>query len=173
MNKVVEIKNTHSFGMRHIFAFECYDKHGNLKWRDEQPNLVMNAGLDEMLDKFYKGSNYTASFFVGLTDASPTIAAGDTIASHAGWAEITAYNEATRKALMLGTVSSQSVDNSASVASFAINGAASIGGAFIVTNNTKGGTTGILIAAAALSQNRVMSDSDTLNVTVTATAASS
>lgn len=172
MNKIVDIKNEHTVGLKHIYRLECFDKDGNLKWAEENPNLITNVGLDEILDKFYKGSGYTASLHVGLTDASPTIAAGDTMASHAGWAEVTAYSEATREALLLGSVASQSVDNSGNKASFAINGTVTIGGAFITTNNTKGGTTGILIGAAALSQNRAMSNGDTLNVTVTATAAS-
>lgn len=143
-----------------------------LAWSDECRNIIVNTGLDDYLDKYYKGSTYTASHFVGLTDDSPTIAAGDTMASHVGWVEATGYSEATREALTMGTVASQSVDNSASKASFSINATDTIGGAFITTNSTKSGTTGTLVGAAALTGgNQAVSSGDTLNVTVTCTMA--
>ena len=157
-----------------IYKFECFDKDGNLKWEDENHNTVVNTGLDDALDKYFKGSAYTAAFYVGLTDGTPTVAAADTMASHAGWVEVTVYDEATRPALTLGSVASQSVDNSASKASFAINAdTTTVGGAFVTTNNTKGGSTGTLYGAAALSAgDKSLDNGDTLQVTVTLTAAS-
>jgi len=155
------------------YHIECLDKHGQQKWVEEFENLVVNVGLDDILDKYFKGSAYTAAFYVGLTDGSPTIAATDTMASHAGWTEVTAYSEATREALTLGTVSSQSVNNSASKASFSINASTTTGGAFVVTDNTKGGSSGTLYGVGAFSSDRSLDDGDTLNVTVTLTAAAS
>ncbi len=160
-------------GHSHHFKVECFDKFGKLKWTEEFENLVVDVGLDEVLDKFYKGSTYTASHFVGLTDGTPTIAAGDTMASHAGWTEPTGYSEAVRQTYTPGAVSSQSVDNSASKAVFSINATITVGGAFLTTNNTKGGTTGILIGVGAFAADRSLANGDTLNVTVTATASSS
>lgn len=163
----------HNVSFKHIYKFEAFDKDGNLKWEDEVHNLVTNVGLDEILDKFWKGSTYSASHYVGLQDGTPTNAAGDTMSSHAGWTEVTAYSEGTREALTLGSVSSQSVDNSASKASFSISSdSTTVGGAFVTTNSTKGGTTGILVGEAALSSDRSLDSGDTLNVTVTLTAAS-
>lgn len=164
----------HSIAVKNYYVFEAFDRHGCLKWRKEIENLVTNVGLNDLLDKYLKGSSYTAGFYVGLLDATPTVAAGDTMASHAGWTEITAYDEATRPALTLGTVSGQSVNNSASKASFTISAdGTSIGGAFIVTDNTKGGSSGTLYSEAAFSAgNKGLDDGDTLNVTVTCTAAS-
>lgn len=158
---------------KHIWSFECYDKNGNLKWKEECKNLTTNVGLDDILNKYWKGSAYTAAHYVGLTSGSPTTAAADTMSSHAGWTEITYYSEATREALTLGTVSSQSVDNSASKASFSINATATVGGAFCVTNSTKGGTTGTLVSVVAFTGgNKAVSSGDTLNVNVTLTNAS-
>ena len=156
------------------FHVECIDKHGNLKWEAEIPqNLVVNEGLDDNLDKYLKGSSYTAAFYVGLTDGTPTEAASDTMASHAGWTEVTAYTEANRPGLVLGTVASQSVDNSANKATFSINAdSTTIGGAFICTNNTKGGTSGTLYGVGDFTGgDKAADDGDTLNVTVTCTAA--
>lgn len=145
----------------------------NPKWVEEFDNLVTNEGLNDSLDKHFKGSGYTAAWYVGLTDGTPTPAAGDTMASHAGWAEVTAYDEANRQALTLGTVASQSVDNSASKATYTIStNSTTIGGAFLTTNNTKGGSTGILYGVGAFTAgDKVLDDGDTLTVTVTLTAA--
>ncbi|GAG46997.1 unnamed protein product, partial [marine sediment metagenome] len=35
----------------------------------------------------------------GLTDGTPTPAAGDTMASHGGWTEVVAYDEGVRQTL--------------------------------------------------------------------------
>ena len=159
-----------------LFEVECFDKDGNLKWRDTIKNLVVNEGLDDILDKYFKGSTYTAAHYVGLTDGTPTVAAADTVASHAGWAEVTAYDEAARQTLTPGAVSSQSVDNSASKAIFTISANNTVlGGCFIVTDSTKGGSAvGTIYGGGAFTAgNKTLDDNDTLNVTVTASAAAS
>lgn len=145
---------------------------GGLRWTDGFTNRVVNVGLDEYLDKVWKASGYTAAHYVGLTDSTPTDAAGDTMSSHAGWAEVTAYSESTRPALTLGTVSSQSVNNTGNEADFTASGSATVGGAFITTNNTKGGTTGTLMTVGAFSGgDKSLTTSDTLSVGVTLTLA--
>lgn len=155
-----------------IYTIECFGPDGKLKWKDTAKNIVVNVGLDEILDKFWKGSGYTAAHFVGLTDDAPTTAAADTMPSHAGWTEVTIYDEGTREALVLGSVSSQSVDNSASKASFAINATDVIGGAFIAISSTKGETASILMSVAAFTEgDKNVDNGDTLNVTATITAA--
>lgn len=172
-NLITGQKNTMNTSFKNKYHFECFDSLGNLKWEETIFNTVVNTGLDDILDKFYKGSAYTAAHYVGLTDGTPTIAATDTMATHAGWTEVhTTYTEATREVMTLGTVSSQSVDNSASKAIFNFTGTATVGGAFVTTDNTKGGTTGTLIGAAAFTGgDKSMGNGDTLNVTVTLTAA--
>ena len=161
-----------SIKLKNTYQIECIDSTGKLKWSDVVENLVVNVGLNDVLDKYLKGSAYTAAFYVGLTDGTPTVAAADTMASHAGWIEVVAYTEAVRQTLTLGTVASQSVDNSASKAAFSINGTATVGGAFVSTDSTKSGTAGILYGAGAFTGgDKAVSNGDTLNVTVTCTAA--
>lgn len=155
------------------YKVECI-RDGKVIWTDEFDNLVVNAGLDDSLDKHLKGSGYTAAWYVGLASSSPTFAAADTMGSHGGWTEVEDYDEATREALTLGTVSGQSVDNSASRAEFTINATVTVGGAFVTSVNTKGGTTGVLYGGGAFSGgNRAVVDNDVLRVTITATAAAS
>lgn len=155
------------------YQVECV-RDGKVIWVDEFDNLVVDAGLNDSLDKHLKGSSYTAAWYVGLTEGTPSFAAADTAASHAGWVEETDYSEAVRQTLTLGTVSAKSVDNSASKAVFSINGSATVGGAFVITLNTKGGTTGVLYGGGAFTGgNRSVISGDTLNVTITLTAAAS
>lgn len=152
-----------------LYLVECYDAEGRLKWSDTFHNLVTTAGLNDYLDKTLKGSSYTAAWYVGLTSSSPTAAAADTMSSHAGWTEVTDYDEASRQTLSLGSVSAGSVNNSASKAVFTINATVTVGGAFVVSNSTKSGTTGTLLGIGAFTGgNRSVVDNDVINVTVTA-----
>jgi hypothetical protein len=59
------------------------------------------------------------------------------------------------------------ISNSASVAVFSINGTVTVAGAFLTSNNTKGGTTGILFSASDFQSpgDRAVVSGDTLNVT--------
>ena len=158
--------------LKNNYKVECI-RDGKIIWVEEFDNLVVNAGLDDSLDKHLKGSSYTAAWYVGLTDSTPTFDPADTMGSHAGWAEITNYDEAVRQTLTLGAVSGQSVNNSASKAVFTISASVTVGGAFVANNSTKGGSTGILYGGGAFSQDRSLIDNDVLNVTITCTAAAS
>lgn len=150
------------------FVVECRAADGSLRWVDEFPNVVTNAGRDDVLDKYLRGSGYTASWFVGLKGAGAP-AAADTLASKA-WSEITAYSNATRPGYTAGVPASQSASNTASPATFNINGTATVAGAFLAANSTKGGTTGILFCVADFASSRNVVNGDTLTVTYTVNA---
>ena len=152
------------------FTVVCRDAQGRIKWQDETPNLVVNAGLDDLLDKYFKGSTYTAAHYIGLKGAG-SAAAGDTMSSHSGWSEVTVYDESTREVFTPGTVSSQSVNNSGSTAVFTMNASYTVAGVFLTTNSTKGGTTGTLYSAGDFAASRSGGSGDTLTVTYTATTA--
>lgn len=131
------------------YLVECFDKDGNLKWVSESQNLVVNAGLQYMAGAALTGTAQITTWYLGLygAAASNTPAAGDTMASHAGWTEVTTYSEATRPVATLAaaTLANPSVvTNTVSKAVFSINGTTTVGGAFLTSNNTKGGTTGTL-----------------------------
>jgi len=154
------------------FIVECFDKDGNLKWREDNENLVVNVGLQDMNTKYFSGSAYTAAWYIGLygAAASNNPAAGDTMSSHAGWTENTTYSNATRPQAVFGTATTANpsvISNSASVAVFNINGTTTVGGAFLVSNSTKGGSTGTLFSASDFQSpgDRAVVNGDTLNVT--------
>lgn len=157
-----------------VYVVQCHDADGNLKWEAEAPNLVVNGGLKDMNTQYFTGSSYTATWYLGLygAAASNNPAAGDTMSSHAGWTEVTAYSQATRPACTFGTPTTANpsvATNSASPATFSINGTTTVGGAFLTSNNTKGGTSGILYSAADFSApgDRSVVSGDTLTVTYT------
>jgi hypothetical protein len=156
-----------------VFHVQCFDSAGNLKWEDQMHNLVVNVGLQDMNDKYFKGSSYTAAFYLGLVTgpgSGTTYAAGDTLASHAGWTEFTNYS-GSRKAVTFGTATTADpsvIDNSASPAQFVISGAGgTVAGAFLCTVSS--GTSGTLFSEADFQSpgDRVVVSGDTLNVTYT------
>lgn len=152
-----------------VFHFQCFDKDGNLKWEDTAHNLVVNEGLEDMNNKYFTGSTYTAAFYLGLVNnsPSPSYAAGDTLATHAGWSETTDYS-GNRKACNFGaaTLADPSViSNSLSVAQFVMNNTVTVAGAFLCTVAT--GTSGILFSVSTFQAPgaRSVVSGDTLNVT--------
>ena len=158
------------FGIRGDWEVVCRDKHGNVKWADTIHNLVTNAGLDHLLDVALSGGSQDTSWFVGLTDGTPTAAAGDTLASHSGWTEVSDYDEENRVSWVDGGVSGQSVSNAGSPAVFTIDDTVTVGGAFLASVNS--GTSGILYAVGAFTAgDKALSDDDELSVTATFTAA--
>ena len=155
-----------------VFKVECRDKDGNLKWTTESHNLVVNVGLKDMNDKYFSGSGYTAAWYIGLYGAasSNNPAAGDTMASHSGWTEVTDYSQSTRPQASFGaatTADPSVISNSGSPATFSINGSTTVGGAFLTSNDTKGGTTGTLFSAADFQApgDRSVINGDTITVT--------
>lgn len=157
-----------------VFTVECRDAQGNLKWEAKKHNLVVNVGLQDMNAKYFLGSSYTATWYLGLYGAAATNnpAASDTMLSHAGWTEVTGYSQATRPACSFGSATAASpsvITNSASPATFSINATATVGGAFLTSDNTKGGTAGILFSAADFGTpgDRNVVSGDTLTVTYT------
>lgn len=156
-----------------VFHVQCFDKDGNLKWEDQMHNLVVNEGLQDMNTQYFKGSAYTAAFYLGLVTgpgASTTYAAGDTLSSHAGWTEFTNYS-GSRKAVTFGTATTADpsvIGNSASPSQFSITGGGgTVAGAFLCT--VASGTSGVLFSEADFQSpgDRTVVSGDTLNVTYT------
>lgn len=157
------------FRLGGVFEVVCRDPQGNEKWRDRSHNIVTNAGLNYALDAAVSGGTPVTTWYVGLVSDTPTFAAGDTMGSHAGWTEFTAYDEAARQTWTDGGVSSQSASNSASTADFTISTNSSvIAGAFITSDSTKSGTSGTLFSGVAFTGgDKAADDGDTLSVTYT------
>jgi len=157
-------------GAEGFYTVTCFDKDGNLKWKEEMHNLVVTTGKNLILNTVFTGSSYTAAWYMGLVEGAttPTYALTDTMASHPGWTESTSYSAATRPAPSWGTSTADSISTTATA--FSINATDTIAGAFMTTNSTKGGTTGTLYSAGNFTAgSRSVQNGDTLNVTWTGT----
>lgn len=152
------------------YRVDVYDSHGRHKFTCEGKNLVVNEGKNHILGvQFFDVTQIASSgWFMGLISLSgySAIAAADTAASHAGWNEFTGYSESTRQAWGQGSPASQSITN-ATPATFSINATGTVKGAFIISNSTKGGTSGKLWAAALFTADVPVNSGDQLKVTYT------
>jgi hypothetical protein len=133
---------------------ECHDKDGNLKWTAQGDNLVVNVGLQYMAGTALANSTaQLTTWYVGLygAAASNTPAASDTMSSHAGWTEIDCYSNANRPQAIFAASTNDNpsvVTNTSNKAVFNIDATATVGGAFLTSNNTILGITGTLFSAA-------------------------
>lgn len=160
---MVEQANAEGF-----YTVECRGADGEIKWTDTIENLVTTVGKNAALDQVFSGTAFGTPY-LGLVDNASfsAFAAGDTMSSHAGWIESTAYSNANRPTPSWGSASAGAKATTATA--FNINATATINGCFLTTNNTKGGTTGTLYSCGSFSGgNRSVVNGDTLNVTYTA-----
>ena len=164
---------TSTAGGAGVFTIQCFGQDGNLKWEEKNPNLVVNVGLKDMNAKYFSGSAYTAAWYLGLITgpgSGTTIAAADTLASHAGWTEYSTYT-GNRQAVTFGTATTADpsvIDSSGAPNAFIITApGGTVAGAFLCTVAT--GTVGTLFSASDFQSpgDRAVVAGDTLNVTYT------
>lgn len=148
------------------YEVECYNPDGTLAWKDSIENLIPTVGKNFALDTLLSGSAYTAAFYMGLVDgaSAPTFAAGDTMASHAGWVENAAYAAGTRPAPGFNAASAGVKATSAAV-SFTANATGTIAGCFICTSSVKSGTAGTLLSVGSFTGgNQAVTSGSIINV---------
>ena len=141
------------------YKVECTDKDGNIKWTEEVSNLVTIEGGNFLLDTIFKGSGYTAAWWMGVA-GSGVKSATDALASHPSWVEIASV---ARKPITFGTTGVKA--NTAQAVSYSISVPATIAGAFIC--NVSSGTAGVLYSVSDFTIVRNVVGGDALNVTVT------
>ena len=120
-------------------------------WRDgkliktwEHGNIYTAEGYEYFLDTGLVGGTQKTVWYIALMKTDHTPAATDTYSNSMGTAnyESIDYSESARPVWQGGTVSSQSVDNSANKASFTMGGTDTvIYGAMLVSYSTKGDST--------------------------------
>ena len=154
-----------------VYTVECVGPDGQVKWTDQFHNLVVNQGLANMNGAYFAGTAQTTTWYLGLVEgpgSGTTFAAADTLASHAGWTESTAYT-GNRKTVTFGSATTANpsvITNSASPSSFTMNATATIAGAFLTSVAT--GTSGILFSEGDFTGgDKSVASGDTLNVTYT------
>lgn len=161
-----ELKVGGRFYIEHVRAGEVID-------REDVTNLVVNEGLNHILDTVFHSGTQVTTWYLGLFEGNYTPVANVTAATIASAAtESTAYDEATRPEYNEAAASNQSITNSANKATFTMNATKTIYGAFLVSNSTRGSTSGILFSAARFNSAKQVVDDDQLLLTYTFTASS-
>jgi hypothetical protein len=175
-------------GVEGHYHVVCRDKDGNIKWEEQFPNLVVAIGKQLMLDTFLKGSAYTVvGPFLGLTNASLTPAATDTMTTLVGGGkEFTAYTvggSAVRGTAVFGSATSTGstpsnvTSSTATAITYTITGGGgTIYGCFLVTGtgavSTQSSTAGTLYSEGNFSTAKTTTAGDTVSVTYSTTATS-
>lgn len=154
-----------------IWTFRHFSKRGYLRWLKRLPNMTTLAGLNYLIDAALKTpGNAVGSWYIGLINNATFVAlsADDTMLSHSGWTEFTSYNESTRPLWTPGSVSGGALASSFSTA-FTITGAGTLTGGFVVSESTKGGTNGTLLATGAFEEPRLLEVGETFTAEYTFT----
>lgn len=146
---------------------------GDGPW-DVSPNLIVTEGLNHILSVALAQGTQKLAFYIAPFSGNVSVPGTWTGANFADNAtEVTNYTEANRVLWAKGAVAAGAVGNSATPAVFTIGtGGATIRGVALLEANGKGATTGVLIAAARLAQDKVMSEAEELRVKYTLSATS-
>ena len=124
-----------------VFSIKCIGSTGEIKWEWNNHNLVVNQGLQHILDTVFLAGSQKTSWYLGLMSSSPTVAAANTLASHTGWTEFSSYS-GSRK-LYSATRSNQTISNNSTKATFIVTNSGTVGGAFLCSTSTN--SAGILM----------------------------
>jgi len=140
------------------------DGHVIDEWEDH--NLVVNEGLNHVLDVLFHGATQVTTWYLGVFEGNYTPVATLTAAAVSVAAtECTAYDETTRQAYDEAAAASRSITNAASKATFTFNAATTIYGAFLVSASAKSATSGVLFSANRFGTAKTVADDDQLLLT--------
>lgn len=139
---------------------------GKLLSREVTHNGITTVGKNSLFDVAFRAQTQLTAWYFGLIDNASysALAAGDTMSSHAGWIEVTAYDESTRPQWSPDAASGGAITNSTAV-TFNINATKTLKGMFVVSNSTKGGTSGVLWATALFNSDKSVVDDDQIKLT--------
>lgn len=129
-------------------------------------NLVVNQGLNDNLNTYFNAGAQITAWYMGIFQGNYTPVATDTAASIAGNStECSSYSSSTRPQWTQAAPSAQSITNAANRATYTFTGSATVYGAFLISNNVIGGTSGILFAAAQFGASKAVVLNDQLLLT--------
>lgn len=134
----------------------------------ECPNLVVNEGLNSLLNIMFNGASQITTWYLGIFEGNYTPVGSVTAATiTAAATECTAYASSTRPEYVEVASTAQSVTNAASRASFVMNATKTVYGAFLVSASAKSATSGVLFSATRFSTAKALESADELLLTYT------
>jgi hypothetical protein len=152
-----------SMGLK--FAGHWETQVGDAPWTID-PNIVVNEGILHILTVSLAQGTANSAFYVSLFGGNVTPGASLTAATFtATTTEFTNYTETTRVLWAKDAAASNAIGNNTTPAVFTIGtGGGTIRGAGLMSISTKSATTGVLVAAARFSVDKVMSAAEELRV---------
>ncbi len=137
-------------------------------------NGIPTAALNAILESFFRTGTIYPVWYLGLIDTVnfSGLAGTDTIGSHPGWQEFTGYNEAQRQPWN-PSGASNGILTDPIAASFTFTADHTVKGLFVASDNTKGGTAGLLWATGLDDQDQSFLGGEICKVVYTLPAVSS
>lgn len=151
-----------------VYSVTCLDRLGRLRWYERIDNLTTIEGENSLGNIYLRNSTQIPAWFIGLKGTG-AVSTADTAASHAAWTEFTSYSESVRQTLTLAAFSAGASNNTAAPGVFTVNGAGTVGGAFVASVSTKGSGSGVLFSVANFSADLPVEATDVLTVNVSVT----
>lgn len=149
---------------------EYFDRLNDGEW-ERTPNLVVTEGLAHILNTALGSTAKAAGYYLALFSGATAPAANWTAANFASVAsEIVSttegYTNATRPEWTPANTTTGSIDNMSATASLTIatTSTLNVTGAALLTNSTRGGTSGVLISATKFSATRTFQSGDVYQV---------
>lgn len=136
--------------LKGVFEISIF-KDGKELFKEVFSNGITNVGKNHILDTFL-GAEAKDTWYIGLIGSGATLSAADTLASHAGWNEVTSYVDDRKEATFTDPASGKMIKSDA--ISFTTNAETVLRGAFLCNNSSKGtaGETGILWSTGLFTQ---------------------
>lgn len=129
-------------------------------------NMVVNQGLNSLLNVYLNGATQLGSWFLGLFEGNYTPVATVTAATIVSAStECITYDESTRPQFQPAAAASQSITNSANRATYTFNQVKTIYGGFLISSSAKSGASGTLFSAARFSSSKQVVIGDQLLLT--------
>jgi len=173
--QIISTPTFNPFQVGGIFTYE-HVRDGKVIDSWDQPNIVVDEGLNYILDAALSAGTPITTWYVALFKNNYTPIAANVAATFPGAGvaneATTEYSEATRPIWVEAGVTAKTITNTASPAVFTFASNIDIYGAFLISSSAKGATTGKLAAASKFSSVRSMLTADVLNVTYNLTISS-
>lgn len=166
----------------HGQVFTDHFRDGELIHRcDQGPNIFTTEGMARILNIVFRAQATEAAIYCGIFKGNVVPALGDTAATKLGAAgtylecqDADYKSPATnRPAYTMAATSTAQATNAAQPASFTMDAAITVYGAFLASSQAKTATTGTLFCAKAFASSRAVIADDVLSVTYVISATSS